>query len=168
MISAPIATVVAAVIAFIGTVVGAVIAWRRWVKERESARFGKFETDRQDIYKSLWDKVEEVNASLRRNRVDERGLDQMVADLNEFMLRNGAHIDTNDVRLVNRYISSVKKFHTVIASAGAEAQIPYGATQEIPQEILQEQLAIGAAENEASTLRDELRQAVRKVLAGRP
>ncbi len=168
MISAPTATIVAAVIAFVGTVVGCLVAYRRWVKERESARFARFETDRQDIYKSLWDKVEELNASLRRGLVDEGGFGQMVAELNEFMLRNGVHIDAHDVRLVNRYLASVRKFHEAVGNAGPESQVPYGSTQEIPRKILETQVALGAAESDASKLRDALRHRVRKVLAGQP
>jgi membrane protein implicated in regulation of membrane protease activity len=73
LLNAPFATILAALIAFVGMVLGLIVAYRRWVRERESARFARFETDQQDIYKSLWEKVEDVNVSLRRMRVDDSG-----------------------------------------------------------------------------------------------
>ncbi len=157
----------AAVIAFVGTVLGLVIAYRRWLKERDAARFARFETDQQDIYKKLWERVEIVNVALRRDRVDETGFAQLVADLNEFMLLSGAHIDNSDTRFVHRYVDAVKQFHDSVRAAGLESQIPYGETQEIPEEVLRKQVALEAAEREASRLRDELRAAVRRVLAGK-
>ena len=74
MLDAPLATVIAAAIALAGTLIGIIVGYRRWSRERTSERFRRFETDRQDIYKSLWDRVEEINAALRRDRVDDRGL----------------------------------------------------------------------------------------------
>ena len=110
MLTSPLATIVGALIALFGTVLGLVVAYRRWVKERDSARFARFDSDRQDIYKALWQKVEDTNVALRRDRVDESGFAQLVADLNEFMLRNGAHLDDPDIGLVNRYIKAAKHF----------------------------------------------------------
>ena len=166
LISAPVATVIAALIALVGTALGLFAGYRRWRKERETTRFGRFETDRQDIYKTLWQKVEDVNVALRRDRVDDGGFMQLVADLNEFMLRNGTHIEDSDIRLANRYLEAVKKFDSAVLAAGADSQVPYGATQEIPTEILQRELSLGEAESEASRLRAELRSKIRKVLAG--
>ena len=91
-----------------------------------------------------------------------------MGDLNEFMLRNGAHLDDSDTKLVNRYVQAVKKFHQAVLDSGVESQIAYGMTQRIPREILQRELALGAAEKEATQLREELRRSVRKVLAGEP
>jgi hypothetical protein len=166
LINAPVATVIAALIALLGTVLGLFAGYRRWRKERETARFGRFEADRQDIYKALWQKVEDVNVALRRDRVDDGGFMQLVADLNEFMLRNGTHIEDSDIRLANRYVEAVKKFDSAVLAAGTESRVPYGATQEIPTEILQRELSIGTAESEATRLRTELRRNIRKVLAG--
>lgn len=168
MLSAPAATVVAAIIAFLGTAIGLIAAYRRWAKERESARFAKFAADQQEIYKTLWERVEEVNVALRRERVDANGFAGLTADLNEFMLRNGVHLDGSDTRTVNRYLAAVKKFHEAVCAAGAEAQIPYGATQDIPPEVVRKAKALADAANEASRLREELRGKVRRVLAGEP
>ena len=87
MFDQSLATVIAAVVAVAGTIVSIVIAQRRWTRERREARFGKFEADQQDIYKELWDKIEEVNVALRRERVDESGFGKLVADLKAEALR---------------------------------------------------------------------------------
>lgn len=166
MLEAPIATILAAVIALVGTVLGLVVAYRRWAKERQSARFAKFEADQQDIYKALWDRVEVVNVALRRDRVDEKGFAQLVGDLNEFMLRNGAHLEDSDRRLVNHYVAAAKRFHEAVSKAGADAQVPYGETQDIPPEVSRRIAALADAADQAKRLRDELRSKVRKVLAG--
>jgi hypothetical protein len=73
LLTSPLATILGALIAFFGTVLGLIVA-------------------------------------LRRDRVDEIGFGQLVADLNEFMLRNGAHLDDSDVGLVNRYIKAARHF----------------------------------------------------------
>jgi hypothetical protein len=168
LLDAPVATILAAIVAFVGTMLGLVVGYRRWTKERKSARFAKFEADQQEIYKSLWERVEDVNVALRRDRVDQSGFAKLVADLNEFMLRNGAHLDDSDTELVNRYVAAVKRFHEAVCTADAEAQIPYGQTQEIPPEITGKIAALGDAADEASRLRDELRHKVRTILAGEP
>ncbi len=167
MLTSPLATIFGALIAFVGTVLGLMVAYRRWTKERDSARYARFDSDQQDIYKTLWQKVEDVNVALRRDRVDESGFGQLVADLNEFMLRNGAHLEDSDIGLVNRYTKAAKHFDEEVRGAGAESQIPYGATQEIPREVLQHEVGLGAAEHEATRLRNELRRRVRVVLAGK-
>jgi len=118
--------VIAALIALIGTLIVAVIGYRRWDKERQAQRFSRFESDKQDVYKTLWDRVQNVNASLRRGRVDASGFSELVADLNEFMIRNGAHLDDADQQLVNEYIAAVRSFHEVVSGADSEAQILMG------------------------------------------
>jgi len=166
LINASVATILAALIALVGTVLGLVIGYRRWAREQQSVRFAKFEADRQDIYKTLWERVEGVNVALRRDRVDEKGFGQLVGDLNEFMLRNGAHLNDSDRALANRYVAAVKKFHEAVLMAGAGAQIPYGETQDIPPEVARRARALADAAGEAKGLRDELRNKVRIVIAG--
>ncbi len=168
MLNASIATILAAVIALVGTVLGLVVGYRRWVKERQSVRFAKFEADRQDIYKTLWERVEGVNVALRRDRVEEKAFAQLVGDLNEYMLRNGAHLEDADRVLANRYVAAVKRFHQAVLAAGADAQVPYGETQDVPAEVLRGFRARAEASDEAKRLRDELRTKVRTVLAGQP
>jgi hypothetical protein len=168
LLNASIATILAAVIALVGTVLGLVVGYRRWAKERQSVRFAKFEADQQDIYKTLWERVEGVNVALRRGHVDEKAFAQLVGDLNEFMLRNGAHLNDSDRMLANRYVGAVKRFHEAVLAAGADVQIPYGETQDIPPEVTRGIKAFADAADEAKRLRDELRSKVRTVLAGRP
>jgi hypothetical protein len=166
VLDSPSATVIAALIALLGTLVVAVIGYRRWDKERQAQRFSRFEADRQDVYKILWDRVQNVNASLRRGRVDASGFSELVADLNEFMIRNGAHLDDADQQLVNKYIAAVRSFHEVVSSADLEAQIPYGSTQAIPPEVANRIKHLSEAQQQANRLRDQLREKVRLVLGG--
>ena len=166
MLNSPSATVIAALIALIGTLIGAVIGYRRWDQERQAQRFSRFESDRQDVYKTLWDRVQNVNASLRRGRVDASGFSELVADLNEFMIRNGAHLDDADQQLVNEYIAAVRTFHEVVSGADPEAQIPYGSTQAIPPEVANRIRHLGETQQQVNCLRDQLREKVRLVLGG--
>lgn len=163
-----VATVIAAVIALAGTLIGIAVGYRRWSRERTAQRFARFETDRQDIYKSLWDRVEQINAALRRDRVDETGFTELVADLNEFIIRNGAHVDDADYELVNRYVAAVKKFDEFVSRQDPEAQVPYGQTQVISPEVLNRVKELGEAQNRVLQLRNELRTRVRMVIGGIP
>lgn len=166
MLDAPSATVIAAAIALVGTLIGLVIGYRRWARERTDQRFARFEADRQDIYKSMWDRVEQINASLRRERVDNAGFGELVSDLNEFIIRNGAHVDDADYQLVNRYVAAVKQFHDIVSKLPEEAQVPYGQTQAIPEEVVKRITELGEAQVQVGRLRDELRSKVRLILGG--
>ena len=164
----PTATVLAALIALVGTLVGVVFAYRRWSQEKQSVRFGKFEDERQSVYRTLWDRIEGINVALRRERVDGQRFQELVADLNEFMLRHGAHLGDEDRVLANRYVQAVQVFDAAVRESGEDAQIPYGTTQDIPLEVVQRARKLSKAQEEATTLRDELRRKVRVVLSGSP
>ena len=167
MLDPALATIVAAVIALIGTLAGLRVGYRRWSEERKAQRSEKFEAERRDIYKGLWDRVEEVNASLRRNRVDDVGFSELVADLNEFMIRNGAHLDDSDQHLVNLYVAAVKRFDEVVRAAASEdAKVPYGQTMSIPPEVVSRLQALGEAQDRVSRLRNELLAKVRSIVSG--
>jgi hypothetical protein len=166
MLDAPLATVIAAAIALAGTLIGIIVGYRRWSRERTSERFRRFETDRQDIYKSLWDRVEEINAALRRDRVDDSGYRERLADLNEFIIRNGAHVDDADYQLVNEYVAAVKHFDDAVSVLEPEAQVPYGDTRVIPREVLQRARDVADAQEHVLQLRNQLRSKVRTVIGG--
>lgn len=167
MLDPALATIVAAVIALIGTLAGLRVGYRRWSEERKAQRSEKFEAERRDIYKGLWDRVEEVNASLRRNRVDDVGFSELVADLNEFMIRNGAHLDDSDQHLANLYVAAVKRFDEVVRAAASEdAKVPYGQTMSIPPEVVSRLQALGEAQDRVSRLRNELLAKVRSIVSG--
>ena len=166
MIDPSLATIIAAVIALAGTMIGVAVGYRRWSRERTAQRFARFETDRQDVYRSLWDRVEQINAALRRDRVDEVGFSQLVADLNEFIIRNGAHVDDADYQLVNQYVTAVRSFHEVVSRLEPEVQVPYGRTQTIPPDVVNRVKELGEAQQHVTKLRNELRTKVRMIIGG--
>lgn len=160
------ATVIAALIALVGTLAGLGLGYRRWSQERRARHSDKFEDERREIYKGLWDRVEEVNAALRRNRVDEAGFSELVSDLNEFMIRNGAHVDDPDQSLVNQYVAAVKRFDEVVAATeSADVKVPYGKTTTIPPDVLVKVKVLADAQEQVNRLRTELLAKVRSVIS---
>jgi hypothetical protein len=160
------ATIIAAALGLAGTLIGLGVGYRRWSRERAAQRYGRFENERQDVYRSMWDRVEQINASLRRQRVDAAGFAQAVADLNEFIIRNGVHVDEADHDLVNEYLAAVQRFHAVVTKLEPEDQVSYGLTQRIPAELLGRVKALADAQRQVNDLRTSLRGKVRAVIGG--
>lgn len=69
--------------------------------------------------------------ALRRDRVDAATFPALVADLNEFILRNSVHLDESDHVLVNRYIAAAEAVHAAMASAPADVRESYSKTDAI-------------------------------------
>jgi hypothetical protein len=162
------ATIIAAVIGAAATVLAAVFGYRQWARDRTSQKSARFDADRHEIYKSLWDRVEQVNAALRREKVDEAGFQEMVADLNEYILRNGVHVDEADYKLANEYVAAVKTFHRVVSKLDPEDQVAYGRTEMLPRSVVSKAAEVGRAHSEVSRLRQQLREKVRAMLGAEP
>src|SRR5687768_11420313 len=109
--------IIVALIALIGTLAGIAVNYRQWRQDRNAERSKKYGAERRETYKTLWDQVEALNASLRRNKIDETQFTELVADLNEFMLRKSAYLDDNDQSLTNKYIIKAKQFHDIVSKS---------------------------------------------------
>jgi hypothetical protein len=158
-----------ALIAFIGTVIGLYVAFRKSQRDRDSERFGQYEKDRQGVYRDLWDRVEQFNVKVRVEKVEASELSGHLQALNAFMLHSGIYLDDDDRRLVNQYVEAVYDFQKVVRESGIEeAEVPLGKTQEIPLRIVEAYRAIGKAQDEALRLRSQVVKKIKSVLGGRP
>ena len=159
--------IITAVIAFAGTILGIYIGYRKWRRDQDSARFGQFEKDKQLAYKNLWERVEEINIKVRVEEVNSDQFLEHLQELNRYMLKHGIYFDDDDRALANKYAEAVYSFQNTVRDSGAiEASVPLGATQDIPQSVLQGAKEIGEAQSRALKLRSEIREKIRSVLSG--
>ena len=159
---------IAALIAFAGTALGIFFGYRKWKKDRDSSRFGQFEKDTQATYKALWDQIEEFNIQVRIEDVTTEQFTEHLKKLNSFMLKGGIYLEDDDRALANNYTRAVFDFQNVVKKSEMdEASIPLGATQDIPQEAINNAKEISEAQEMALRLRSEIRDRVRSVLSGK-
>lgn len=150
-----------------GTILGIYIGYRKWSRDRDLARFGQFEIDKQQAYKELWAQVEKINITVRIEEVNSEQFSAHLQDLNSFMLKHGIYLDDDDRILANKYVEAVFNFqNTVRSSDSGEASIPLGATQDIPDDVIQGANEIADSQNLAIKLRSEVREKIRSVLSG--
>ena len=160
--------IIVAIIAFVGTIVGIFIGYRKWRGDRDSSRYGQFEVDKQQAYKGLWNRIEQYNIKVRVEEVTSEQFSDHLRELNSFMLRHGIYLDDDDRALANKYAEAVFDFQKTVRNSEVEdARIPLGSTQDIPDSAIQGAKEIGEAQNVALKLRSEIRDKIRSVLSGK-
>ena len=159
--------IITALIAFVGTVLGIVITYRKWRKEQNAKRFDQFEMDKQAAYKKLWTEVEDFNIKVRLERVTSREFSNNLQNLNSFLLKSGIYIDEEDMKVANEYVSSIFNFQKVVKGLNnPEADAALEETRNIPESILNEVKEIGEAQKKALELREMLLKKIKLVLSG--
>ena len=160
------AAIVTALLGLVGTLAVAVLGYRRWSKERQVGLRAPYDQERRALYIELWRKAEGVSVALRRTSMPPSEFTALLADLNEFMLTNGLHIDENHRIMVNDYMVAVHAFHSAVLEAGATAEIEYGTTQDIPPEISENLEKLGAAQAHAKSLKQALHNEIHPIASG--
>ena len=92
-------TVIPALIALAGTVMVAFIGYRQWKRQQDSSRQSEYRTQRQQTYKELWEKLEDVHVRLRTEVVGGYEFSSLVRDVNSFILKRGLYLEKDDREL---------------------------------------------------------------------
>ena len=159
--------IITAVIAFTGTVIGIVVGYRKWKKEKNAERYGQYEKEKQEAYKELWNQVEDFNIKVRIEEVDDSQFSQYLQNLNSFLLKGGLYIGETEKNLANNYVKAVLQFQKAVKNANNEAaNVALGETSAIPPEVLKNVREIGDAQTLALKLREQLLGKIKTVLSG--
>jgi hypothetical protein len=159
------ATVVAAVLAFVGVLAGLAVGLRRSHRERRDVRTLEFTKERQAAYRNLWSTVEGLSVALRTETLTGDALHGRIRDINAELLRSGLYIDELDRHLATAYIKSVEHFHDIVSSSDdPDVKISFGDTDTIPPHVIQRVRELGDAQERATGLRDRLIRRIRDVL----
>ena len=155
-----------AAIALIGTIVTVLIGYRQWKRQQEVSRYSTIFTEKQSAYKELWDKLESVHIKLRTEEVSLTEFNDLVREVNSYILRNGLYIEEKDRRLSSQYLKAVFKMKEVIAKSGDdEAETAMHLTDLGPDEVTaKEILSVMRAVDESRNL---ILERFRKVIGGK-
>ncbi len=158
---------IAAVLAFIGTVLGVYFAHMRWLREKSLERYSLYEAERQSAYRELWQRVESLNIMIRVQEVTEQDFLSHLQDLNSFILANGIYLEDQDRVLANEYTRAVFSFSSAVNEAEKEGfELPLGTTQEMPKEVVSNIKEVADAQQKALTLRAKLLNRIKGIVGG--
>jgi hypothetical protein len=161
------ATVIAAVIAVAGVLVGIVAGTRRWRAERREAKSADYAKGQRDAYTRMWELVEGFHIALRTDDLTENDIRERIRDTNAQLLREGIYLASQDRELFATYMKAVWNVKRLVdLSADERASRDYGTTSvdcPLPTEMLAE---LGKAQRGANALREGLIYRIRLVLTG--
>jgi hypothetical protein len=156
-----------ALIALIGTVLTILIGYRQWRRQQETSRDGDFRTQKQQTYKELWEKLEDVHVRLRFEDVGHEEFSSLVRDVNSYILKRGLYLEKDDQTLANQYLSKVREFtNRVAACDSTEAKEAIGLTQAIPEQVTQNVKELAKVQTETNQIREKILIRYRTVVSG--
>lgn len=155
--------VVPALLALTGALVAAILAHRRWGKEPQRSAESAYEDAKRAAYKTLWDRLEEVNLALREDSGNNSSLFESLKQINTLFIRNSVYLDEADHALVVRYVEALHRWRSAVYTSGDEDVVSAFAKTwpGIPANLDTE---IGQANRNAAELRATLLDRVRKHL----
>jgi hypothetical protein len=160
-------TAIPALIALIGTVLAVLIGYRQWKRQQDTSRENDFRTQKQQTYKDLWEKLEDVHVRLRTEVVGGDEFHSLVRDVNSFILKHGLYLEEEDQTLANEYLSKVRDFTNLVAACDSEdAKSALSATARIPPAVVRFAQESGRVQAEVNQIREELLVRYRKILRG--
>ena len=150
-----------ALIALVGTIVTVIIQQRN----RKSDQTQGFVTDRQNVYKQLWEMLEDAHVKLRTTQdMDGGQFKALLSDVNGFILKSSLYLEDGDQALANRYIKAIRRMRDLIAETdNEELQDAMEITGAIPVEPETMQ-ALRQSVTEVDSLRNELLERFRKFI----
>lgn len=158
---------VPAFIALLGTVLAVLIGYRQWKRQQDTTRAGEFTSRKQQSYKELWEKLENVHIRLRTEAVGSEEFRSLVRDVNSFILKQDLYLEKDDQQLANRYLSKVREFTELVAACDSpDAKIALEDTAIIPLQVTQAVQNLEKVQAEVNQIREEIRARYRKGLLG--
>jgi hypothetical protein len=148
---------VVALIGLGGSLAVSYIAYRQWrTTRRDSARQDLVKA-RHQIYAELWKMVETVHTDLRLDPDKLPGLQDQIAEVNSYILKNDVYLADGDHELVDAYLQALGEMISWAQREGdAETQASMEATRPLSKEA--------GAVVRAFELRDKLKNRIRKAL----
>jgi hypothetical protein len=160
-------TVIPSLIALTGTVAVALVGYRQWKRQQDTSRESDYRTQRQQTYKELWEKLEDIHVRLRTEEVGGDEFSSLVRDVNSFILKRGLYLERDDQDLANCYLSKVREFTDLVRACGSpEAKISMSKTETLPPPVVQFAQESGRIQGEVNELREQLLVRYRKALTG--
>jgi hypothetical protein len=159
---------VPALIALVGTLVAIFIGYRQWKSQRDQTRSQKFQEGRELAYKQLWEKLEEVHLKVRSDSVGKRDFDELVQEVNAYLLKNSLYVAKADRKLATEYLDAVWKLSQLVAkSKDKRIQSEWAKTGPLPADALDEYRELQTAWKIAEESRDKAVARFQNVLAGK-
>jgi hypothetical protein len=160
--------VIPAVIALVGTLTVALIAYSQWRRQAQVSRRLKFGEERVRAVQELWDKVQNIHLEARKsvdNPRDDDVVRDQLKDFNSFIIRRALYLESEEVSLARHYLASVEKFVALLRlSANMQIQDDFAitATIFIPEEL--EDLRQAGVQMEEAF--NQLRMVTRRIILG--
>lgn len=157
-----------ALIAFLGTLLTIFIGYRQWKSQRDLTRSQKFQGDRELVYKELWGKLEDVHLKVRTDSVGKSEFDELVKEVNTYLLKNSLYIEKTDTKLTTEYLDSVWRVSQFVAkSKDKRIKNEWTKTGPLPADALDEHKELQTAWKIADETRDKLVSRFQSILAGK-
>lgn len=156
-----------ALTALVGTVLAILIGHRQWKRQLEASRDGEFRVQKQQTYKELWEKLENVHVRLRSEVVSSDEFSSLIRDVNSYILKHGLYLENDDQALAKKYLSKVREFTILVATCDSpHAKRAVGDTGAIPAEVIEQLQELGKIQTEVNQIREVVLARYRKVLTG--
>jgi hypothetical protein len=156
---------VPALVALVGTVVAVLIGYRQWRIQQDSNRVSEYRSQKQQMYKELWGKLEDVHIRLRITVVGGDEFRLLVQDINSYILKGGLYLEKDDQRLVNQYLSQVREFTNMVAASDLTvAKEAVRLTAEYPVEAFKQFRDLQRIQAEVNEIRETIIVRFRKIL----
>ena len=157
-----------ALIALAGTALTAFIGYRQWKLSQDNSQRNKFQLDRQAAYTKLWDMLESIHVRLRTDQVGKREFEELVTEVNSFLLKNSLYIEKVDTVLASQYLDSVFRLNNLIAKSRTKPiQRVWAKTGPLDPDVLDKHIELRCAWEEVDKYRDKLVTNFRKVRGGK-
>lgn len=154
-----------AIVALIGTLVVALLGYRQWKRGQDSARSAEFRSEKQKVYKELWERIENIHVRLRTLSIDAQQFNSFLTEVNSYVLRNELFLEKDLQRLVNDYLKKLREFTVLVTRSNSKSAISaLEATAEIPSEIVETLPALARVQSEANSFREQILARCRKAL----
>lgn len=101
-------SILVALVGLSGTLVGLYIGYRKWNYEKSREKRAEYVGARQQAYKHLWEKLENIHAVIRRGEFQEKELFDLRQEFNTHVLRTEIYLDEDDRVACNAYLDSVE------------------------------------------------------------
>jgi DNA-binding SARP family transcriptional activator len=159
--------VLPALIALLGTILTAVIAYHRWKKEQAISKVGSYEADVQKAYAELWNRLEDIHIKLRTEGADSQIFRALLTGINAYLLKYSLWINKEDMALAQQYVKVLQKLDELVRTQGDDDEREaWATTAALPYKTIMRARAINEAMDEANSLRRKLIEKFQSALKG--
>ena len=128
----------------------------------------KFQEDRELAYKQLWEKLEDVHLKVCTDLVGKSEFDELVQDVNAYVLKNSLYVEKADSKLTAEYLDSVWKVSQLVAkSKNKRIKNEWSITGPLPADALDEYKELQTAWKVVEELCDKVVARFQSILAGK-